>query len=73
VRIGANVETVSVPACIYRRGSAAPTIQSYRRAVDTWVEGIMLRIAPLWALTGWLVLVAVNIGLAIAVSLSGAL
>ncbi|CAG9264377.1 conserved hypothetical protein [Paraburkholderia caribensis] len=37
------------------------------------MEGIMLRIAPLWALTGWIVLVAVNIGLAIAVSLSGAL
>jgi hypothetical protein len=37
------------------------------------MEGIMLRVEPLWALTGWIVLVAINIALAFAVSFSGAI
>jgi len=37
------------------------------------MEGVMLRLDPLWALAGWILLVAFNIGLAMAISLSGAL
>jgi hypothetical protein len=37
------------------------------------MEGIMLRVDPRWALAGWVLLVAFNIGLAMAISLSGAL
>ncbi|SKD00994.1 hypothetical protein SAMN05445504_8253 [Burkholderia sp. CF099] len=33
----------------------------------------MLHVEPLWALTGWIVLVAINIALAIVVSFSGAI
>jgi hypothetical protein len=36
-------------------------------------EAIMTRLDPLWVLAGWIALVAINIGLAIAVSFSGAL
>jgi hypothetical protein len=42
-------------------------------ASKPFVEDIMLRLAPLWVLAGWVALVAVNVGLAIAVSFSGAL
>ncbi|CAG9202780.1 conserved hypothetical protein [Paraburkholderia sabiae] len=37
------------------------------------MEGTMVRVDPLWMLAGWIALVAINIGLAIAVSFSGAL
>jgi len=33
----------------------------------------MTRLDPLWVLAGWIALVAINIGLAIAVSFSGVL
>lgn len=41
--------------------------------VETCMEGTMVRVDPLWMLAGWIALVAINIGLAIAVSFSGAL
>ena len=34
---------------------------------------LTLRVEPLWALTGWIVLGAINIALAFAVSFSGAI
>lgn len=33
----------------------------------------MVRVQPLWVLAGWIALVAINIGLAVAVSFSGAI
>jgi len=33
----------------------------------------MLRVEPLWVLAGWIALVVVNIGLAVALSFSGAI
>jgi hypothetical protein len=37
------------------------------------MEGMMVRLDPRWLLAGWIALVAINIGLALAVSFSGAL